>query len=682
MSKSTRSKRSSADARRGARALFPARGGGEGAFGLIFPALGLAAVAVGVAARLWAIGRWPVSFDEFLMGKSVRNILASGVPRFADGGYYVRGLLVQYALAGARLAGLGEELSLRIVPALFNLAAIPAVFLLARRIAGRSAAWVAVSAFALSAWEIEFSRFARMYAPLQAIFVWFAYFLDRLMVEKDGRSRAATYLLAAAGIVVHETSVFLAALLFLPLAVERRVSRARDLVLPVALLAAAVYVNATDFRSVGAAAAAAGAKSGLAGALGKILTPSLLTGSAVGSGGWLAAVVALACFSGWAIYATLRQEGLPARARSVLCACVALAFANLFAAVAILVVLAFLAGWLRREEVRVRSAIWPAAAVAACALAWGAYVAAQAAARPGPAAGAALAIVASPLFSWPNVLGRVLLPWIGVLPRFLAMSALLLLLGAAAGVARAKGAAVSGFRRLGIVLVLGVLLVGLVKTPYVSTRYSFFLYPLLLILDAAALDGLARRLFPSARAASATLLALSAVFLAVSEDVRADRLFRAATLQTNFRLEASWAEWNHYVPRVDYRTPAEFIRANRAPGDTVVSLALPADFYLDRPLEAFYLPREDPEFRNHFDRGSGRDRWTGARIVSDEESLFRLIDGASGTTWVVSGTEAYPYKQAVSRRIAERYARYGRFRSLDGRLGVYAIPRNPPGEDP
>jgi hypothetical protein len=230
-----------------------------------------------------------------------------------------------------------------------------------------------------------------------------------------------------------------------------------------------------------------------------------------------------------------------------------------------------------------------------------------------------------------------------------------------------------------ILLAVGVLLVAAARTSYVSTRYSFFLLPLVLIADPAAIEGLARRLLRPTAGAAAAFPVLSAGFLTLSEDVRSDRLFRAATPETNFRLGASWPQWNHYLPRVDYRSPAEFIRARRAPGDAVVSIALPVGFYLDGPLDAYYLPQDDPEFRNHFDPRNGRDRWTGARIVSDEESLFRLIDSASGTTWLVAGTPAYPYKQPVSRAIGERYRAYGRFRGLDGRLGVYEIPAAAPG---
>jgi len=666
MTKSSRSQKSSAEKRTHATATAPA----DKRWGFLLAALGLAAVAVGAVARFWAIGRWPVSYDEYLIGKSVRNVLSEGLPRMLDGGYYGRGILLQYLLAGMRLTGLGEELSLRLVPAIFNLAGLPAIYLLARRVSGRSAAWMAVAAYALSAWEIEFSRFARMYAPFQTIFLWFAYFLYRLLVQREERFRTHLYLLALVGIFVHESSVLLAVLLFLPIVLAGRGAKARDLLLSLAVLAATCYVNAIDFRRLGAGAAAGGSHV-LRRGLGKLLTPTVLAVPAVSQGAWLMVVALLAGLAGLAILVTLRQKDLPARVRWVLVACVVLACCNLFAAMTLLVLFAFLAAWLRRGEISLRSARWPIIALTASALSWGAYVLGHPGTRAIPGGNGALLLLTSPLFSWPAVPGRLLLPWIGVLPVFCAMSALLLVCDAAIAF-YARNGKNGGLRPIGMVLVLGIAFVAVVRTPYVSTRYSFFLYPLLLVADAAALENLTKRWAPP-RAAAAVFLACAAAFLLLSEDVRAARLFRVATPQTNFRLADSWFDLNHYIPRVDYRTPAEFIRANRAAGDTVLSLALPLDFYLDRPLEAFYLAREDAEFRNHFDPRTGCDRWSGARIIVDQESLFRFVDEHQGTLWLVAGSESYPYKKAISQTIAARYGAYRRFRSLDGRLEVYGI---------
>jgi len=60
---------------------------------------------VGIAARFWALGKWPLAIDEYYFAQSVQNVLHFGIPEFPCGGLYVRGLLLQYASALLQLAG-------------------------------------------------------------------------------------------------------------------------------------------------------------------------------------------------------------------------------------------------------------------------------------------------------------------------------------------------------------------------------------------------------------------------------------------------------------------------------------------------------------------------------------------------------------------------------------------------
>ena len=91
------------------------------------------AIAIGVYARFKGVGKWPFSGDEFHTAQSVRNILSHGVPGFPCGGYYVRGILLQYLMALSTLFGVSEEFGFRAVTVFFNLLSIPAVYLLAKK---------------------------------------------------------------------------------------------------------------------------------------------------------------------------------------------------------------------------------------------------------------------------------------------------------------------------------------------------------------------------------------------------------------------------------------------------------------------------------------------------------------------------------------------------------------------
>ena len=137
------------------------------------------AIAVGLYARLYALGESPLAIDEYYLAQSIRNILETGFPRFDCGGYYVRGLIQQYSTAVLNIVGIDMHVALRTITVLANIAAIPAVYLLGKRIGGFNAAVCACILFALSVWEIEIARFGRMYAPFQAIFVWYCVALCR-----------------------------------------------------------------------------------------------------------------------------------------------------------------------------------------------------------------------------------------------------------------------------------------------------------------------------------------------------------------------------------------------------------------------------------------------------------------------------------------------------------------------
>src|SRR5580700_4713482 len=113
-----------------------------------------ACVCAGVIVRFIGLGRWPLAIDEYYFAQSVQNILHFGLPHYACGGYYTRGLLLQYGAAALRLAGLSPELAPRTIAAVSSLVALPALFLIGRRVGGKNIALLAVGILAVSVWEV------------------------------------------------------------------------------------------------------------------------------------------------------------------------------------------------------------------------------------------------------------------------------------------------------------------------------------------------------------------------------------------------------------------------------------------------------------------------------------------------------------------------------------------------
>jgi len=122
------------------------------------------ALVAGVYFHFKGLGKAPLAIDEYYIAISVRNILKHGWPEYDCGGFYTRGVLLQYLIVPFFKYGSHDEYYARLVCVVFNLLALPGLFSLAYRAGGKLVAYGLTTLFCLSIWEIEFARFARMYA--------------------------------------------------------------------------------------------------------------------------------------------------------------------------------------------------------------------------------------------------------------------------------------------------------------------------------------------------------------------------------------------------------------------------------------------------------------------------------------------------------------------------------------
>ena len=132
--------------------------------------LGLAAIAFGAGAffRFWGLGDAPLAVDEYYLATSILNLMERGLPEFPCGGYYSRGVLLQYMSLVPIYLGADIEFAVRLLPAISSILAIVAVWKLGFRAGGVSVACIATVLASLSLWEIEFARFGRMWIGLRS----------------------------------------------------------------------------------------------------------------------------------------------------------------------------------------------------------------------------------------------------------------------------------------------------------------------------------------------------------------------------------------------------------------------------------------------------------------------------------------------------------------------------------
>ncbi len=498
------------------------------------------ALIAGLYARFKGLGVWPLGVDEFYISRSIDNILRSGLPRFSCGGYYNRGVAYQYLVAGLRLCGFSAETAGRSIAAVCSVAVLPAAYLIGKRLRGPLAGWLTVIILCVSIWEIEMARFARMYAPFQAVFAWYAVFYLRYTLDARREGLIAMAALSVLGALTWEGGVVLgvANLWAIVLAHGHGRLRAADwgrLGGLFVLLMALYFFGTNDFRDAGephaaqvTALAQPAAQTGIAETAlsGAAAAPEGLARGLVG-----AAVVPLTKHHGWALGWLVPLALALASLRSIasyrgrwlsgagLCLILAAAALHLFTLAFGTLALMLLSGLIDRRELAERHSWSLLAALAAFFLFWAAFDH-WAGGIPNVAVdrgaiGAAVQPVSQHLFGFPDVYDALIRPWGRTLP------VLTIGMGLALGYLFLKE--IRGGRRdaaavLLSLLVLMVLLIGMTPAPRIETRYTFFLYPLLIALAVTALLELAARIPALRRAPLAVSAAVPLICFAATED--------------------------------------------------------------------------------------------------------------------------------------------------------------------
>ena len=177
----------------------------------------LALVVVAVGLRLPNLGKLGLWGDEGYTAITVKAILENGYPVLPTGGIYLRSVPFLYVDAVAAMIFGLNEFALRLPSVLLNLGAIWATYLLGTRLAGRSAGLIAAMMMVFSGWEIEFARHARMYAAFQFLYICSIYVFYRGFIEGNKACRWVTAPIWLLTMLVHELGVVLAVLFLVPL---------------------------------------------------------------------------------------------------------------------------------------------------------------------------------------------------------------------------------------------------------------------------------------------------------------------------------------------------------------------------------------------------------------------------------------------------------------------------------
>jgi hypothetical protein len=494
------------------------------------------------------------------------------------------------------------------------------------------------------------ARFGRMYAPFQAVFLWHLVYFLRFTVDRQAQALRGMVLLTFLGVLVWEGGIIQIGLNLLPPFINHeraRFTRAHWrylglmslLMLPVYLywrgtnklrFATDVPALPPDFYEVVSQAQLHGA-TGLS-PLGHLLADHPWF--------WAFGLIPLA-LAAWALpwVLSFRHRWLATVGLAVtLTAAAAHQFLVVFAALALLL-LTRIVDW---RELFNRGAWRFHAALVSAAVFWILFGVVTDAWRDDAAESLmpAVDLIAYELLEFPNLLEMVARPWARAVP-WLGLSILLMLAVSAARVVYRNNASLTE-RALLIVAVVMLLLVGAADAPRIETRYTFFLYPMLLVTGITVLVCGAERI--GWRWLGAPLLGPAVVlgWFALTEDFQPRHLLRIDSAEINFRRGMTAGQQSHYYNRSNIRATAEWLSNHvSSPTDLVISgpgvTAL--DFYYPNVDFVYIDPSDDRLYAWSCKRGTV-DRWSNLPLVYKAAALESQISAHPRAYIVVDARRA------------------------------------------
>jgi hypothetical protein len=281
------------------------------------------------------------------------------------------------------------------------------------------------------------------------------------------------------------------------------------------------------------------------------------------------------------------------------------------------------------------------------------------------------------LFNYPKIYSQMIWPWLKVMP------VLSVTLGVVATAAFVKSVLEDRKENIGYFFLLAILImmiffVGFIITPYTSSRYTFFFYPLAILIVAASISALTRfAAIGKNRQAIVFALAIAS-YMAIAEDYKFSHLYKIDSVEINFRTKVDRDTAVHYYHRLDYRTPAEIINAAASNEDIIITIFTPSAYYLNR-VDYIYM---DSIFHLLIEstRNGTKELWTNADLISKEQQLWDLIQNSSNPVWIIAGSDKNDRNdsiKAISHAIKVRYSQFLAGSGADEKMLVYhVIPGN------
>lgn len=632
-------------------------------------------VFLGAFVRFKGLGKWPLALDEYYIVKSAENILKYGLPEFSEGGYYDRGILLQYFISLLLSLSIKAELAGRILPVFANLITIPAVYLIAKRLGNQLIATIAVFVFCFSIWEIELARFARMYTPFQAIFIWYIYFVIKIG-QNNLRDFKWLILLSGLSVFVYEGSIFLAVFNFIPLIIHR-LYKIKYILPSILMFFTSFTLNFINFRFLNVESPFPAEYESLVvdNALKlPIKIPKILAVFAVDSPLHIIITLTIILISFTLLWKIIR-EIKDNKIFSVLALLLfgTLTVLNQFLFALLLLILFNFWNLLSPSLFSKRNTIFLLIIFLMNLMFWfgfGIFTKDWFILFNDFSSynfwGIAKKIVVA-FVNYPDNYYTVLnyFRTLPILSLFSAVSIIYII-----SLSFIKRNINQKILYLTGILIFFALLATSLNLPYQETRYTFFLVPILMILTIYANYHFIFSLRVNQQTKTLLTIFLILIIFIFSKDFNFYHLVNIDKAEINYRMNYDNKYKVHLYRRWDVKTPTEYVKKHLQENDLIMINENSHEYYLPK-VDYFNFDISHRMFVNFSVDGGNKERWSDARLIYNNNDLMNFIDNRKSTIWFT----VYPENWLLNIDFYNKYKDYFVFEGIDKMIKVYKFPK-------
>jgi hypothetical protein len=229
-----------------------------------------------------------------------------------------------------------------------------------------------------------------------------------------------------------------------------------------------------------------------------------------------------------------------------------------------------------------------------------------------------------------------------------------------------------GFRFLMAIFILCIMMVSIL-TIGTNTRFTFFLYPILLLLTIGSIKQLSDKFLRGGLTAATATLCIFILIFMMSKDFNLNHILNIDSAKINFRQEYNTRLTSHYIMRRDYKGVAEFIEAQAKDDDLVISAHQTLHYYTRKVNYILFGNKNQRQFPNYTACKGKKERWTNADLIYKTEQLFDLIEHSKNDIWIVVNISNPKYARYDEAEVIKRYKDKLFFTAQDGILGVFKL---------